>query len=185
MTDQTVSRRKFLKSGSGMAAGAAVGVGGLSAALSPREAWAAGLSSFNAAQGNRLLSVARAIFPHNNMADDYYMALINDLDADAKGNADNAKMMQEGLAALDSATGVPWENLSAGGQLNVLKSMQDTPFFQAVRGKGVVSMYNNDLSWRHFGYEGSSFEKGGYIDRGFNDLNWLEAPTDEASPAKA
>jgi len=27
--------------------------------------------------------------------------------------------------------------------------------------------------WPIFGYEGASFEYGGYIDRGFNDINWL------------
>ncbi len=181
LNKETVNRRAFLR----ISGGAAAAVSGVGASLTPKQSWAAGLSTLDSAEANRLLSVARVIFPHDNMADDYYMALINVLDEDAKANADTAKMMKDGLASLDAATGVKWENLSAGGQLNVLKSMQETPFFQAVRGKGVVALYNDDLSWRHFGYEGSSFEKGGYIERGFNDLNWLETPTVEASPPKA
>jgi hypothetical protein len=28
--------------------------------------------------------------------------------------------------------------------------------------------------WPKFGYEGSSWENGGYINRGFNDVNWTE-----------
>jgi len=27
--------------------------------------------------------------------------------------------------------------------------------------------------WPKFGYEGSSSERGGYINRGFDDINWL------------
>jgi hypothetical protein len=30
--------------------------------------------------------------------------------------------------------------------------------------------------WAALGYEGSSYDKGGYINRGFNDLNWLPEP---------
>jgi hypothetical protein len=40
------------------------------------------------------------------------------------------------------------------------------------------------MAWAHFGYEGSSFEKGGYINRGFQDLNWLPEPPHSASPIK-
>ena len=27
--------------------------------------------------------------------------------------------------------------------------------------------------WAHIGYEGSSFERGGYLQRGFDDIDWL------------
>ncbi|MGE8386089.1 MAG: tat (twin-arginine translocation) pathway signal sequence, partial [Pseudomonas putida] len=40
----------------------------------------------------------------------------------------------------------------------------------------------NELAYQHFGYEGASFPKGGYLMRGFNDLKWLPAAPTEASP---
>jgi hypothetical protein len=47
----------------------------------------------------------------------------------------------------------------------------------------VVSLYNNELAFAHFGYEGNAFEHGGgYLQRGFNDLTWLSPPSDKASP---
>jgi len=49
----------------------------------------------------------------------------------------------------------------------------------------VVSLYNNKLVWRHFGYEGASAPLGGYIKRGFDDLTWLPEPDDAASPPAA
>jgi hypothetical protein len=37
----------------------------------------------------------------------------------------------------------------------------------------VVSLYNQPAVWSLLGYEGSSYEKGGYLNRGFDDVNWL------------
>jgi hypothetical protein len=36
----------------------------------------------------------------------------------------------------------------------------------------IASLYNNPEVWPKFGYEGSSAEHGGYINRGFNDIDW-------------
>ena len=56
------------------------------------------------------------------------------------------------------------------------------PAFQAVRGKTVVSLYNQPAVWEKFGYEGPSYPHGGYILNGFDDLSWLPDPPAEASP---
>ena len=42
-----------------------------------------------------------------------------------------------------------------------------------IRGGLVTGLYNQKEVWPLFGYEGESFSKGGYIDRGFDDINWL------------
>jgi hypothetical protein len=42
-----------------------------------------------------------------------------------------------------------------------------------VRGNLVTGIYNNKEVWPLFGYEGESASKGGYINRGFNDVAWL------------
>jgi hypothetical protein len=51
--------------------------------------------------------------------------------------------------------------------------MEAEPFFQKVRGGLVTGIYNNPEVWPLFGYEGESFSKGGYINRGFDDIEWL------------
>ena len=51
--------------------------------------------------------------------------------------------------------------------------MQNGPLFKKLRGDLLVTLYNNKEVWPKFGYEGSSAYKGGYISRGFNDLDWL------------
>ncbi|RVD73511.1 gluconate 2-dehydrogenase subunit 3 family protein, partial [Mesorhizobium sp. M4A.F.Ca.ET.029.04.2.1] len=55
----------------------------------------------------------------------------------------------------------------------LLKDIESSPFFQTVRSGLVVSLYNQKDVWPIFGYEGESFSKGGYIERGFNDIEWL------------
>ena len=44
----------------------------------------------------------------------------------------------------------------------------------------VVSLYDNDMAFAHFGYPGRKGDPG-YIHRGFNDLHWLPDPPDGAS----
>ena len=54
-----------------------------------------------------------------------------------------------------------------------LRGIEQTDFFQKIRGDLIVSLYNQKELWPKFGYEGSSAEHGGYINRGFADINWL------------
>ena len=55
----------------------------------------------------------------------------------------------------------------------LLRAIQHTLFFKKLRGDLVVTLYNQKEVWTKLGYEGSSFEHGGYLDRGFNDIDWL------------
>ena len=64
---------------------------------------------------------------------------------------------------------VPWE----ADRVVLLQGIEPTDFFKKVRSDLVVSLYNQEELWPKFGYEGSSAEHGGYIKRGFNDIDWL------------
>jgi len=182
MSDKGIKRRDFLQ-GSGVAVVgiAALGTGFVLAA--PDGAWALEMKTLKTHASKTLLAMARATYPHDNLADFYYAKVVGDLDASAAKDKALAKMLNDGVAGLDDAVGVKFIDLSEGNQVKVLESTQTGAFFQKVRGTCVVSIYNQPLVWRHFGYEGSSFEHGGYIDRGFDDLNWLKRPSLDASPA--
>jgi hypothetical protein len=182
MSDKGIKRRDFLQ-GSGAAA---VGIAALSAGFvlaAPDGAWALEMKVLKTHASKTLLAMARATYPHDNLADFYYAKVVGDLDAAAAKDKALAKMLNEGVATLDKVIGVNFIDLSEGNQLKVLESIQTSGFFQKVRGTCIVSLYNQPLVWRHFGYEGSSAEHGGYIDRGFDDLNWLKRPPLDASPA--
>ncbi len=184
MSSKGMNRRQFLRTSGIATAGAAVAAGG--AVLTAADgAWALELTTLDAHTGETLLAVARQCYPHDTLGDQYYAGVVAALDGDAAGSKDVAKTLTDGVADLDAAMGVAFKELSQGHQLALLKERESSGFFQAVRGKSVVALYNNPLVWRHFGFEGSSFEYGGYIDRGFNDLSWLPTPPADASPKKA
>ena len=137
------------------------------------EAWASEVSALQPATFATLVQMARDIFPHDGLADKYYAVAMKAHDtADAKG------MIESGVDTLNQmavSAGHPsyvltgWE----ADRVALLKQIDGTPFFGAVRGSMVVGLYNQQEVWPHFGYEGESYSKGGYIDRGFDDIDWL------------
>lgn len=57
-----------------------------------------------------------------------------------------------------------------------LTAVATTPFFATVHGTAVSLLVNDHDVWGLVGYEGESLTKGGYLNRGFADLDWLPAP---------
>ncbi len=181
MSKKGMNRRQFLQT-SGMATAGVAAVASGAVLMAPDGAWALQLAALDAHAGQTILSMSRRIYPHDGLGDLYYAKVVEDLDGQGQGDENTAKLLKDGVAELDSAMGVNFVDLSEGHQLEVLTARQDGAFFQKVRGQCIVSIYNNPLAWRHFGYEGSSYEFGGYIDRGFDDLAWLPQPPEDASP---
>ncbi len=67
--------------------------------------------------------------------------------------------------------------LDKAEQVEALERLEQTAFFKAVAGEVVSGLYSQPDVWPYFGYEGPSNDKGGYISRGFDDIDWLdEAP---------
>ncbi|HFD15596.1 MAG TPA: hypothetical protein ENJ38_04730, partial [Rhodospirillales bacterium] len=165
MPKYVLDRRRFLRR-SGRAV-LAVTAAGRVAFFDPDRSWAITLEAFDEKTARTLLAMTRALYPHPSLGDEYYAVVVEALDAEARKDNATASLIADGVAKLDSALGVPFTALSEGTRTEVLEGMQEDPFFQKVRGSVVFHFYNNKLVWRHFGYEGSSFEYGGYIRRGF------------------
>ena len=173
MSQSGMNRRQFLQTTAVTAAGAAAATGTILA--DPKGAWAVSLQALDEHTATTLVKVARELYPHDRLGDIYYAKVVESLDGKAAANKDVGKLLAEGVAALDKTEGaVKWADLSPGYRLAALKQVESTPFFQTVRGECITGIYNNPDVWRHFGYEGPSFEFGGYIERGFNDLGWLQ-----------
>ena len=171
MTTTTITRRSFLQSGV-LTATAALALVTSGAGLNDR-AWALSADALTDHEAATLLAACRQFYPHDGLGDLYYAVCVESLDGKAKGDAGTSDVLKDGVKALDAHFGMAFVDLSDGNQLEAIKAMDGTPFFNTVRGDIVVSLYNNPLVWRHFGYEGSSFEEGGYLERGFDDIGWL------------
>jgi hypothetical protein len=184
MRKAAMNRRRFLETSGQAAAGAAVVVaaGGTTFLMAPDGAWAMTLETLSGQDGSTLLKALRVMYPHESLSDKYYAGVVEALDQDAKGNADTAAMLTDGIARLDQAYQMPFVELSEGNQHRALEAIQDSDFFQTIRFKVIAVLYNNPLVWQAFGYEGASFDEGGYIERGFDDLGWLPDLPEDASP---
>jgi hypothetical protein len=113
------------------------------------------------------------------------MPVVEDLDAEAAKTPATAKLLHDGVERLDSAQTQKFVERSSADQVAALKAIEASPFFQKVHSTEVVSLYNNHEVWKQFGYPGASYQIGGYIHHGFNDLSWLPDPPESASPKPA
>jgi hypothetical protein len=136
-------------------------------------AWATELTALKPETFATLVQMARDIYPHDKVGDEYYVVAVKGYDT-----ADAAPGIEAGIAGLDAAAqGKGHASYLATGwerdRVDILRGMEDSAFFQQIRGGLVTGLYNQKAVWPIFGYEGASFEFGGYIERGFNDINWL------------
>src|SRR5206468_3639460 len=120
-----------------------------------------------------LVVMARQMFPHERLGDQYYASVIDAVDKQSASDPALRKLLADGVARLDGARGLPWVQLSNGARIAVLKSMEGSEFFSTMRTATINNLYTNPLVYRFFGFEGSSVEHGGYVNRGFDDIGWL------------
>ena len=86
-----------------------------------------------------------------------------------------SQILAAGITTAFLGVTLSWEPglRSVAAWRQILQALEATPFFGRLRGDLVVSLYNQKEVWPIFGYEGASYDKGGYIERGFNDIDWL------------
>ena len=182
MLDLDLTRRDFLKSSGTIIIGTLSSSAGVLSLLAPSQTWALELKKLDKATGQTLLHATRHIFPHATLDDAVYALVVKDLDAAAAGDESIADLLNNGVAELNEAAGGNWLATNQDDQFSVIEKMAGNDFFEKIRGTAVVSLYNNEMAWAHFGYEGDAWKHGGYLTRGFDDLNWLPDPPADTSP---
>lgn len=169
------SRRIFLRGTATVVPTVAIAA---SVGLSIEDAWAEESTALAPSTMKTLVKVARDIYPHDFLGDVYYINAIKPWDGKAAKDPAVKALLEEGVRRLDQdAQGrhnvayitVPWE----ADRIVLLQGIEQSDFFKKIRSDLVVSLYNQQELWPKFGYEGSSAEYGGYIKRGFSDIDWL------------
>ena len=165
-----LSRRALLSRA--FAAGASFVIGSGFVA-SKDAAWAVETVSVKPETMATLIQMARDIYPHDKIADRIYAIAVKGYDT-----AEQAEFVEAGIAELNATAQAQGHDsyLAAGWEderVRVLRALEDTVFFQTIRAGLVTGLYNQKEIWPLFGYEGESFSKGGYLERGFNDIDWL------------
>jgi len=123
-----------------------------------------------------LTRVIRAAFPHRTFPDGPYRRAAVAVIEQAATNPRMLAQLVQGLSELDAQRDVPFAELDVETAAAVLRSADGSPFVTAIVDSAIVTLYSDPEVWELLGYEGPSFDRGGYVDRGFNDLDWLPEP---------
>lgn len=167
---RAMTRRQLLRNSAAAGSAFIVGAGYLAGADA---AWATETGALQPRTMATLVQMARDIYPHDRVGDEFYVVAVKGYDT-----AEAAEEVEAGIAMLDAAAqgkgygsylDIGWER----DRVDLLRQIEESPFFQKVRGGLVTGLYNQKAVWPIFGYEGESFSQGGYLDRGFDDITWL------------
>lgn len=165
-----LTRRQLISRSLAATAGMIIGSGFIAASDA---AWAYEATALKPETMATLVRMARDVYPHDRIADSFYVLAVKGYDA-----PEAAPEIEAGIAALNAAAqeaghadylSIGWED----DRVALLRAMADSAFFQKIRGGLVTGLYNQKAVWPLFGYEGESFSKGGYLHRGFDDIDWL------------
>lgn len=133
------------------------------------ETAASGLSD----NGKILPDIVYQLFPHEQLDKDVYKQVTERLSERISQSGELSAMLDDAMEVLSGNSRENWSALPESGKVEALEKIQHTPFFQFVLNETLGGVYRHPLTWELLGYEGSSLEFGGYIDRGFNDIDWL------------
>lgn len=120
-----------------------------------------------------LLRMSLDIYPHDMVDKKYYQQVVNNVIKDhsdlmisgvIKLDADSNKRLGKDFALVDYEP----------DRVRLMRSIEASPFFTKLRTQLMFGIYNNKELFPLFGYGGSSVDKGGYLNRGLNVVDWLD-----------
>ena len=171
MDSETTTRRRFIVAA--VTASGAVASGLNLALLQNASAWASATDDDSTASANVLARMVRLYYPHDNVADDVYVQTVDSILSAAASDPQLQQLLDVAHAALDSAGDHRFTELDAESQLAAMTKVQDEAFFTAIKFQVLARFYAHPEVWKAMNYPGSSVEHGGYVERGFNDIDWL------------
>ncbi len=144
--------------------------------------WTRALIVLSPETGETLVAIVRTLCPHDRLADLVYRRVVLHYDRLAR-NVTVAAAITQAIGALEGAMPLPFRDRSESYRIAALKAIETTPAFVFLQRTAVRFLYDDIEVWEAFGYEGASVHLGGYVTRGFNDLDWLpEPPVGGADP---
>jgi len=181
MTEHAVGMEGQLSSEGGIRTGDAAVASAKLGIDTTEDSGLAGLQALDPETAATLVGMARAMYPHDRLPDKHYERVVSALDQKAAADGRMKTLLIEGVGWLATTTGrqpSEFANLAVQEQVAALTRLQETPFFRAIAAEVVVNLYSQPDVWPLFGYEGPSNDEGGYVHRGFDDIDWLDDAPD-------
>jgi hypothetical protein len=123
-----------------------------------------------------LVRLLRAAYPHDRFPDGPYQRTAEAIIEQAAASLWMRIALSQGLDSLDAKAGGSFVQLDDEAAYKLLVDIEDAEFFKFIRAIAVVTLYDDPETLQILGYEGPAYEKGGYLHRGFDDLDWLPTP---------
>ena len=127
----------------------------------------------NIEERKMLSEMLRVLYPHQSFGTEIYQKAADAVIAASEASPAQKLTLQSGVKELDIAG---FDKMDPKSATNYVKSIEGNAFFAAVTGPGLVALYSDHDVWKILGYEGASHHLGGYVNRGFDDLDWLPEP---------
>jgi hypothetical protein len=135
--------------------------------------WANHLTTISPENANTLAAVVATLYPHETLNKLIYRRVIVHFDRIATTDTTAAAILKKFCHTLHEGAVLPFPELSESYREQALKRIEPTAEFFFVQRLAVRYLYDDVELWAAFGYEGASVHLGGYIKRGFDDLDWL------------
>jgi hypothetical protein len=171
LRDSALNRRRFLV--------AAITVSGFaSGILEPSvlrlsQAWAQSGTSLEEDILRALVQMARRLYPHDTIPDEVYAQVLDDALASTADDQAFEGMLRSAEQALNSQQSADFIDLAAEAQIEAMRAVEQMDFFAAIQGAVKLRIYNHPTVWNLLGYEGPSYQQGGYLYRGAGEIDWL------------
>ncbi len=123
-----------------------------------------------------LVRISQHILPHKSLHTTVFRDAMMRLADSVGDDAGRQQLIVDGVAALNADS--EWLDASDDDQLTALTAASESDFFRIVQAATLENIYRDERAWQLVGYEGEAIKFGGYIDRGFNDIDWLPDPPD-------
>jgi hypothetical protein len=146
-------------------------LGALAIAAGGRGAFAAPEGALDPDAARVLRRVARLLYPHPTIPDQVYAEVADGV----IGGADPTmvSLLKDGAAALAKTGRGGWLATGESDQIAALKRIENSPFFKTFKAAVQARLYEHPAMWAHIDYPGPSLPFGGYVEKGFDDIDWL------------
>jgi hypothetical protein len=163
MHELITDRRRFLT--------AVIALAGTAEALRLGRAWAQNATASDVSDA--MARIARRLYPHDGLTDAFYAGILDDAMSAAAGDPDFAATLADAEQALNAQQTADFMDLDESGQIAALEAVQQAPFFTAIQTAVRLRLYNHPAFWALIGYDGPSWQFGGYLNNGAGEIDWL------------
>jgi hypothetical protein len=170
MADNDISRRRLLIG--------AVAFSGLAVLLGPSvirfiRGFVQPGAALDAGTRRAMVRMARLLYPHDAISDEVYAEVLDSALTSVANDTTFADTLRAAEDALNAQQPQAFMALDEDAQVAAMRAVEGQPFFAAIQLAVQSRLYNHPAIWALLGYEGPSFQRGGYLNQGAGVIDWL------------